>query len=366
MASGSRDPRQWRELPAALMENRIGHIDGLRGVAILSVLFYHAYARWPALVRLPYGNQYALLFGWGWLGVELFFIISGFVIFMTLDKCESIPEFMGKRWLRLFPAMLIATIVIFATAPLTNRPDGIPTFSEAIPGLTFIDVRWLQRLGGPNSMIEGSFWSLFAEMKFYVFASIVHFTLGRRIAILGLLAGFAGYWLCVPLGLQGPHWWAYLYDVPYWAWFACGALFYEWRRCDDKRLFAAALLVGFIASAAPVPGVGEIKNMEWIPFAGLPFVLLFAAALVFEEVSSSLSHPWLLFVGFVSYPLYLIHDHALAGLSLELGQYTRSGLAPLLPMAILIALSWVIARHCERPVRRLLISTARVRQLSRA
>jgi peptidoglycan/LPS O-acetylase OafA/YrhL len=344
------------------LENRIEHVDGLRGIAILSVILYHAYSRWPGLVSLPYGERFAHFFGWGWLGVELFFIISGFVIFMSLDKCDSFVQFIGKRWLRLFPAMLIATALIFITAPLVHRPDGLPTFSQAVPGLTLIDPRWLARVGGPSEMLEGSFWSLFTEMKFYVFAGAVYFTLGRTWAILGLIAGFAGYWLCFLLDVQGPAWWAYLYDTPYWAWFACGALFYEWKRTEDGRLFAAAILVGFVASAVPMPGVGGIKGMDWIPFAGLPFVLLFAAALRYCWVQRMLCNRWLLFLGFVSYPLYLIHEQAVVGLSVTLGrnfnQGWLSGVVPLLPIAIVIAVSWVIAKFWEKPLRKAISSSA--------
>ena len=344
------------------MENRIGHIDGLRGLAIISVLFYHAFARWPALAPLPYGNTFAPLFGWGYLGVELFFIISGFVIFMTLDKCDSFAQFMVKRWLRLFPAMLIATLLIFATAPFIHRPDGAPTFSQAIPGLTFIDYRWTAYLHGPKAPIEWPFWSLFAEMKFYVFAGLAYFLLGRRWAIAGLIGGFVGYWLCGPLSLEGPQYAAYLYDMPYWAWFACGALFYEWHREQKAWLFGAALAVGAVASASPVPGAFSIPNLQWFPFIGLPFVLLFAGALTLKPVQQVLGSRWLLFFGLISYPLYLIHEQALIGITLMLGRHVSgpwTGLLPFIPAAALVGVSWLIAVYCEKPVRALVVNSHR-------
>ena len=87
--------------------HRIAFLDGLRGIAILLVVFYHAYTRWSDIV--PYGARYAHfpVAQLGWLGVELFFMISGFVIYMTLEKCRSFGEFLYRRWLRLFPAMLL-------------------------------------------------------------------------------------------------------------------------------------------------------------------------------------------------------------------------------------------------------------------
>mgnify|MGYP003609638691 FL=1 len=122
------------------MNNRIQYLDGLRGVAIILVVLFHAFARWPNLT--PYGDEYAGFFitQYGWVGVELFFIISGFVIFMTLEKSSNIMVFMYKRWLRLFPAMLIASVFIYITAPFFyERPAGQPTWLSLIPGLTFIN-----------------------------------------------------------------------------------------------------------------------------------------------------------------------------------------------------------------------------------
>lgn len=342
-----------------MRNTRIACIDGLRGVAILSVIFYHAFARWPALVLMPYGQAYARVFGWGWLGVELFFIISGFVICMTLDRCSTFVEFMWKRWLRLFPGMLVASLLIYATAPYINRPLGLPSVSQLLPGLTFIDAKWWALIHGPDSL-EGSFWSLYAEMKFYVFAGAAYFTLGRRWVRIGLISGFTGYWLAKALDIGSLTYVAYLFDVSYWAWFACGAFFYEWQRSGSQLQFFAALVVGAIASVAPVPGVADIPNMEFAPLLGFPFVLLFAGALAIPVIQRSLSNRFLVFVGFTSYPLYLIHEHALVGLIQLLG--LKSPVAVVLPISTLLVVAWLIARFGEPLIRRLIAVPSMIRR----
>ncbi|MDR0605205.1 MAG: acyltransferase family protein [Bacteroidales bacterium] len=123
------------------MKNRIAFLDGFRGVAILLVLMFHAYSRYPGIVPFlteKYG--WFPLFRHGDWGVQLFFLLSGFVILMTLEKTELFFHFIYKRWLRLFPAMLIVTIIIFLTANLLyERPSGKPTLLSIMPGLTFID-----------------------------------------------------------------------------------------------------------------------------------------------------------------------------------------------------------------------------------
>lgn len=147
-------------------KDRIKFLDGLRGVAIAMVVFFHAYARWPEL--LVYGAKYAEfpVAKYGWLGVELFFMISGYVIYLTVEKCKSMGEFMGRRWLRLFPAMLVVSFLVYATAGFFNqRPAGIPGFRDLIPGLLFIEPLWLAKIfGGPQGVLEAAFWSLFVEV----------------------------------------------------------------------------------------------------------------------------------------------------------------------------------------------------------
>ena len=66
--------------------NRMFYLDGLRGVAILTVVLFYIFSRWPDL--LPNLTQYGdfFLFKFGKYGVELFFIISGFIISMTIKK----------------------------------------------------------------------------------------------------------------------------------------------------------------------------------------------------------------------------------------------------------------------------------------
>ncbi len=168
--------------------SRIAFLDGLRGVAILLVLLFHAYARWPQIV--PFGDRFAgfPLFKYGWLGVELFFMISGFVILMTLEKCASFSEFIGRRWLQLFPAMLLCSLLVFYTESLfPARPAGISSYRDLIPGLTFAESGiWARVLGSPQGVLEGAFWSLFVEVKFYIIFGALYFFLGRKAALIGL------------------------------------------------------------------------------------------------------------------------------------------------------------------------------------
>ena len=115
---------------------RIDYLDAIRGIAVWLVVLYHAYARYE---HFPYGFEYASfpLLKYGYLGVELFFLISGFVILMTLERSRSFINFLYKRWLRLFPAMAIVTLLFYVGYYLFCE-KWIPYYN-LLPGLTFTE-----------------------------------------------------------------------------------------------------------------------------------------------------------------------------------------------------------------------------------
>ena len=78
---------------------RIKYLDGLRGIAILLVILYHAFGGNGYNGVIHYGDSFSniLFFKFGYLGVQLFFLISGFVILMTLEKSKSFIHFMYKH-----------------------------------------------------------------------------------------------------------------------------------------------------------------------------------------------------------------------------------------------------------------------------
>lgn len=225
---------------------RIEFIDGLRGVAIVMVVLFHAYGRWTNL--LPFRDQFSgvPIFVNGWLGVQLFFMISGFVIVMTLGRCKTYFEFLLRRWFRLFPAMLACSMLVFLTAPaFPERPAGIPSFRDLVPGLTFVDpVIWQKLFGGEQHILEASFWSLFVEVQFYVIFGALYFVAGRFLAIAGIFAIF-------PVNCVG-----ILHGIPYlgkigaqrYGWCTTGVLFYQYFSVRHRMWLYAAIFCGCISA----------------------------------------------------------------------------------------------------------------------
>jgi peptidoglycan/LPS O-acetylase OafA/YrhL len=339
---------------------RLFYLDGLRGVAILLVVLFHAYVRWPTLV--PFGDTFAHVpfLQYDWVGVQLFFMISGFVILLSLEKSKNIADFLLRRWLRLFPAMLIATLLIFGTSHLiTDRPAGPIDPLNAIPGLLFIEPGWLNYAFATHfRALEGPFWSLFVEVKFYALFGSLYFLFGARraVSILFLLFAVA---VCFKFYMiRHPHAHAAIYWTNYalkrtsaehFGWFTFGAAFYLYM-CDRSRRTLSAAIVSAVVAVAFFDGSHLVEK---IPPALM--IILFAASMMNEKVQRLLQHKAWLILGLASYPLYLIHENAVVSMTVQLGRLCPSipaALLPLGPIILLTCIAWTIATYFEPTLRR--------------
>ncbi|MDR3375234.1 MAG: acyltransferase [Ancalomicrobiaceae bacterium] len=339
--------------------NRIAYIDGMRGVAILVVVLYHAYSRWSTVVQ--FGDQFA---NWpiirqGAIGVPLFFMISGFVILSTLRSCKTIGEFLLRRFLRLFPAMLAGSALIYLTAPLLpERPFGPVDALSLVPGLTFMEPAWWTWLSqNPVREMEGAFWSLYVEVRFYWIFGILYFLLGefRALCVIALLAFL---WLvpveslrAIMLGMGSN----------FFSWFFLGA--FTFRYCTFKRTerlnsFIIAIVVFAIFCA--IRNYRKQIDSEIISFL---LILVFVAAPRVPSIQRFFENRTLQFLGFVSYPLYLIHENLSVALIVKLGAacpWIPGLLLPVLPIASLTLMAWAIARYVEPTVKSMLMPVYRL------
>ncbi len=348
------------------MNKRIAYLDGHRGLAILMVVFYHAYARWWEVV--PYGTKYSDRFPivhFGVFGVQLFFLISGFVILMTLEKCTGAREFLARRWLRLFPAMLLCSILIFATAGFFHeRPSGKPTWLSLVPGLTFVDLSWWSVIPGFSaSPLEVSFWSLYAEFKFYVFSALIYFWKGRKGLFLGLTMAFAATILLKVANEISPH--AVLglagkglrgLGFEYFGWFGAGAAFYTYSKSRELKWFVVAVGLAAISSVF-------VRGWHWDHMAGAAVVgAVFTVSVISTTFQRVLTLPILQFFGFISYPLYLIHENMMIAMILKMDRMhlgIPDFLYPVVAIAVLSGVTYAISRYGEGWVRNRMLELGR-------
>ncbi|WP_321867767.1 acyltransferase family protein [Paraburkholderia tropica] len=373
---------------------RLAFLDGLRGVSILCVLLHHCFGPWSVMfhnpaVNSPFSDRVAftppILFSF--LAVQLFFFISGYVILITLEKCSGFLDFMRRRWMRLFPAMLVCSLIVFATASFFHeRPLGAPVISSLLPGLTFIEPQWFAALfHRPQPILEGAFWSLYAEMRFYVFFGCAYFLLGARKAIGALIAFYVlGLYIrfmhSVPL-LEANPVWHYaaskldvvyaklgglgLSDSIYYGMFACGAVFSRYMISGKPWLLALASVLGLTSGLmlGYNPGLGHVAGGM---IMGIAFMCIIPMSCAIPAARQFFGNRLFVFMGFISYPLYLVHQNMMVATMIKLRAHAPS-LSPVvdafLAMGLVIVLGWAIAKYGE-PVVKGAIQRARYRKPS--
>ena len=151
---------------------RIEFIDSLRCIAVLAVVFYHFYCRFSPPISpinyLPFQSKPSFLLNYGYYGVQLFFVISGFVIFHTLTSSDSFSVFIKKRLIRLLPALVLCSVITYVVQQYV--PHSLDIFRSAsywdfLPGITFIPPQIWNFLLSRNdiSYIDFVYWSLFVH-----------------------------------------------------------------------------------------------------------------------------------------------------------------------------------------------------------
>ncbi len=153
---------------------RIPSLDVLRGIAILAVVFGHFV---PARIALGQAAYHVSSLGRG--GVLLFFLLSGYLVFRNIEKQDPLT-FISRRLFKIFPAYWVNVVVI----ALFSLMAGHQVFSLATALGNFFMVQDVFRMESLN----GVYWTLLIEVKFYLFLACQHFLLRDR----GTLAVLAG------------------------------------------------------------------------------------------------------------------------------------------------------------------------------
>lgn len=152
-------------------KDRYDFIDNLRAVAIILVVLFHYTYHYESEYLFRSDNWSLKIAKFGWSGVDLFFIVSGYCIAMTITKAHNFFEFIVRRAARLYPGYLVCgilTLIFYSIFELPGREVGWFVgfmnliFANFIPGLNF-------------QYIDGIYWALIVEIKFYLFFGIIFF-----------------------------------------------------------------------------------------------------------------------------------------------------------------------------------------------
>ncbi|WCT13394.1 acyltransferase family protein [Mucilaginibacter jinjuensis] len=274
-------------------------------------------------------------------------MISGFVISYTLARTPSFRNFCLNRFSRLFPAMLFCSLLTYGGICLLDRPTTFPYGHELcnlLPGFTFVNPQLWWMLGGHQfHWINGSYWTLWTEVQFYLFASVIYYLNKRQFFRNLLLGGITMAWLkylpgyflnnypdaAARTGLDGfLRNWRYadeLFNLCFFiGWFLLGTLFWSLHEIGMTKLwrfFFALVLAGVTKDS-----FNYFPTIAWPLCAGLA---LFCGVFSWMIFRAPVSVPGSFFfrrIGIISYSMYLIHEeiglllinhfhHLLGGLS---------------------------------------------------
>jgi peptidoglycan/LPS O-acetylase OafA/YrhL len=371
------------------VKNHFPLLDPLRFAAALGVAVFHQMFwswAWPAMgvagleryvaadVRFPS----AAPFTWfGWVGVEIFFVISGFVIANSASK-SSPTEFLFGRALRLYPAVWVCATATFIVLLLFGNGAG----SEFI--LPYIHAMLLVPKGVTGQWLDCVYWTLAAEMAFYglVFCAMLTKKITLRHLAFGLTIYSAAFNAVALLVLS----WTMPSDVPYLvvlmfrvpcaAFLLCHGCFFAlgiWLFISANRKLTAleqvAVAVTCLSGAAEIyffasfflTSIPAISGQS--PFVPIMVwaaaVFLIAAAANRGRRSSGIVSPeaagYLRTLGLITYPLYLTHNvigAAIIRVLVDAG--LDASLAVWAALGMLVLVCWFICAKIEPAMRRLL------------
>ena len=318
---------------------RVVELDALRGLAALAVVAFH----YTTFYQQHVGHVPPLPFGFpaGNYGVHLFFLISGFVIFMTLERTRTAMDFVVSRFSRLFPAYWAA----MAMTALVVYSIGLPAQKLPVRDLV-LNLSMVQQLLGAEHL-DGSYWTLQVELFFYA-QMLFWFAIGQlgriRWIILAWLVFVVVYVETEQHHLHFSYTLRELLILRHIPFFALGILFYRIHTRPGERgidaLLAGLCLFTIWFSEPPVFLVVALVCC-------LVFGLFVAGALRW------MATPAFAALGAMSYSIYLLHQAI--GMAL-IHRFEQGGLHSLvaiaLTLSIVLLLAAVLTWGIERPAMR--------------
>jgi peptidoglycan/LPS O-acetylase OafA/YrhL len=291
----------------------IPQFDGLRGIAILAVLLAH----------LTYLNsiRFANIFQYGRTGVDLFFVLSGFLITGILLDTKTLPgyftNFYARRALRIWPVYYGVLFLFFVLFPLVFPQHSLSTDRNTWPYYATYTQNLFFHFN-PSVPLTPT-WSLAVEEQYYLVWAPVVFLCGRK-SLRNILLGMIVFSFCfrVISSYRGaPLDFVHNFTLCRLEPLAAGGLAALWLR-SEKCTPAKWARGGMMAFTIGVAGVA-IALVDWggdgpiysYPFLAAAFAGILALSLTANPASTfvgrALTRRWLVYIGRISYGVYLIH-----------------------------------------------------------
>ncbi|MFI2078221.1 acyltransferase family protein [Streptomyces triculaminicus] len=333
---------------------RLYALDGLRLVAALMVALYHYGGRdgdvsraWGASPRHEFPHL-STAFAYGCLGVQIFFVISGFVICMS-GWGRPLRSFFASRAARLYPAYWAAIVLVTLVFALPWVPYTPVPASDVLVNLTM-----LQQPAGADRVL-GVCWTLWAEVRFYALFALFVVLPGatRRRVVL-----FCAVWTLMTVVTTASHveFLRVVFMPEHSMFFIGGIGLYLVHRFGHDAVAWGIVAVSFLLGQHyAVAGLWHPPNPHYFSYRS-PYAIIAVLALGYAAVAAVAlggtrwaRWRWLPFAGALTYPFYLVHEHlgwvVIGGLHRGLGlpSYVTFGLT----LLVMLVLAWVLHRWVE-------------------
>jgi peptidoglycan/LPS O-acetylase OafA/YrhL len=372
------------ETPTSSSGSRLGVLDGLRGIAILVVLWYHTWEwNWLDTEFNAFGRHVNLQFipETGFTGVDLFFFISGFVLFYPYARhlfegkpLQTVQQFAYRRFIKIVPSYYLQILIL--TPWILAAFAGSMLFWQYVTHLTFT-FNWFRSTAGS---INGVWWTLALEVQFYVIFPLLCWCMRRRpsATYIGMMVIANGYRLATRHCCVGD--WVVQSQMPAFLDLFGSGMFAAWlftflhsrvRQLSSwQPLFTALALGGFAAYGVLLYSLYQVRVIpDWqyvwsdghLTLLGITFVVLtVASCLASAWWRALLGNRVLVFFSIISYNLYLWHQ--LIGTFLAKHSFPLPRTATfatdrpwqwsftLLSVAVSIAVATIITYVFERPL----------------
>ncbi|MFE0047688.1 acyltransferase family protein [Streptomyces albireticuli] len=325
---------------------RLYVLDGLRIIAALMVVMFHYVS-----LRGGWGQDTSDIFPelkpfarYGWLGVEVFFLISGFVICMSTWG-RTLGDFVMSRVSRVYPAYWVAIGLTTLIVSLWPQVRQVHSYDDVLTNLTMLQT------GFGVWDVDGVYWTLFVELKFYVlFAAVVATGVTYRKCVL-----FCALWTVVAMTATQVDsklltMWAMPLYAPY---FVAGIAFYlMYRYRPTALLWGIAGLSLLLAQHHLTKRVADNSTHDIAVWPARLIVLaaFVIMALIAVGACNKIQWRWLSTAGALTYPLYLLHQY----IGMTVIYALREKLPPyVLVFGLIVAMmgaAWLLHRLVERPM----------------
>ena len=320
-------------------------IDAYRAILIYAVLTYHYLLRWAPPLHTPnlygYNTVYSPNWEIGAHGVEVFFVISGLVITMTVLRSHDALDFAFRRFSRLHPTAVVCSLLTFIVTTLVGPAEFKRSVGDMLGSMTLIVPAFHGRL------IDGAYWSLIVEVKFYLLVAVSFFFLRERFWLAVVALAIAEF-LCRIFAFHRG-----IMDGPlignFVSLFAIGMA--AWYAIFEKRAAPAIWLS--VAATLTLPATMSILTIDHEPALSVQIAVVAAIALLIVLLAFGAKIPLgpLPYLGRISYALYLTHQNigvTIIGL-VKRGTHCPDIAAFLLAAVLMTALAAFLFHFIEMP-----------------